>query len=207
MYTSCSPVCPRLKGVTLCRSGEKVLKVSAAGTAATLLEASDETSLTKKSSGLQPVTAGVVFATSLPKQTKLITFLCPAPGISAASWCPFILIFSLSAICLLNNSPPYFPTIPYPLCLRLYSHGLTMALPKHNCLLLVSCLHFLRLTSSRPSPSLATAIQAIIALGLVTGRAERPSGSIGPRWEWIRFSQLYEHLNSRAPFAPEDKNL
>lgn len=149
-------MCPCLKDVMLCRAGKKVLKVSVASPAATLLKASDAALLTKKSSGLRPVTAGVMFAASLPKQTKLITFLCPAPSISAASWCPFILIFSLSAICLLNNSPPYFPTIPYPLCLLLYSRGLTMALPKHNCLLLVSCLHFPRLASSCSSPSLRT---------------------------------------------------
>lgn len=145
-------MCPCLKDLMLCRTGKKVSKVSVAGPAATLLEASDVALLTR----LRPVTAGVVLAASLPKQTKLITFLCPALSISAASRCPFILIFSLSAICLLNNSPPYFPTIPYPLCLLLYSHGLTMSLPKHNCLLLVSCLHFPCLASSHSSPSLPT---------------------------------------------------
>lgn len=143
-----------------------------------------------------------MFAASLPKQTKLITFLCPAPSISAASRWPFIFISSLSAICLLNNSPPYFPTIPYPLCLLLYSRGLTMALPNHNCLLLVGCLHFPRLAASSPGsspPPAATATQAVIALGLVTGRVERPSGGVGSRWGVSGFSQLRELFNSPLP--------
>lgn len=64
-------------------------------------------------------------------------FSLPNPSTSSALSVPIHLNFPLSAICLLNNTPPHFPTMPYPPCLLLSSHGLTMALPKHNCLLLV----------------------------------------------------------------------
>lgn len=58
-----------------------------------------------------------------PKANTANYFSMPIPNV--ASQCPFILIFSLSSICLPNNTPPHFPAIPYPLCLLLYSHGLS----------------------------------------------------------------------------------
>ncbi|KAK7913161.1 hypothetical protein WMY93_013372 [Mugilogobius chulae] len=61
----------------------------------------------------------------------------PLPSTSSARSAPIHLNFPLSAICLLNNTPPHFPTSPYLRCLPLHSYGPTMALPKHNCLLLV----------------------------------------------------------------------
>lgn len=51
VWRSCSSVCPCLKDVMLCRTGKKVLKVSVARPAATLLKASDAALLTKKAQG------------------------------------------------------------------------------------------------------------------------------------------------------------
>jgi len=94
------------------------------------------------------------------------------PSTSSALSVPIHLNFPLSAICLLNNTLPHFPTIPYPCCVLLYSHGQAMALPIHNCLLLVwsisVCCCF------TPSPlfpfsSLLLQIQAFIALASVAG--------------------------------------
>lgn len=82
-----------------------------------------------------------------PRANTANYFSLPGPSTSSALSVPIHLNFHLSAICLLNNTPPHFPTIPYPCCLLLYSHGLTMALPKHNCLLLVWRLHFCCLTT------------------------------------------------------------
>lgn len=72
-----------------------------------------------------------------PRANTANYFSLPSPSTSSGLLVPIHLNFPLSAICLLNNTPPHFPTIPYPRCLLLYSHGLTMTLPKHNCLLLV----------------------------------------------------------------------
>lgn len=92
------------------------------------------------------------------------------PNSSSASQCPFILIFLLSAICFLNNTPPHFPTIPYPLCLLLYSLA-WMVLPKHNCLLLVWCLQIPAslLFSYFPSLLFSYTSPALNCRGLVTG--------------------------------------
>lgn len=44
-----------------------------------LLGSSDTALLANKTLLLQPVTAGIILTASLPKQTQLITFLCPSP--------------------------------------------------------------------------------------------------------------------------------
>lgn len=72
-----------------------------------------------------------------PRANTANYFSLPSPSTSSALSVPIHLNFPLSAICLLNNTPPHFPTIPYPRCLLLYTHGHAMALPIHNCLLLV----------------------------------------------------------------------
>ncbi len=107
-----------------------------------------------------------------PRANTANYFSLPIPSTSSALSVPIHLNFPLSAICLLNNTPPHFPTIPYPRCLLLYSHGLTMALPKHNCLLLVWSL-----STSPASPLLShfpapMEIRALIALGFIAGVSE-----------------------------------
>lgn len=122
--------------------------------------------------GPEPVTAGGVRAHRRPRRANVANYF-PLPGTSAALSVPIHLNFPLSAICLLNNTPPHFPTIPYPCCLARYSHGLTMALPKHNCLLWVWSLSAAPAAPPPlPAPSPPAEIRPLIALGLVAGVSE-----------------------------------